>query len=132
VRLSELPAEPGVVVGRHPQLHVLCVLWVLGTVEVLDSAAALSHVLNPLPNHDVCHRLTRLSSGALTLFLDDACKAVGLRGVPDLLLASNTLGPGHRAGVGILVLRRPDTELFLIKDGVHRTPDVRVSRCGVR
>jgi hypothetical protein len=57
---------------------------------------------------------------------------LGLRGVPDLLLASNTLGPGHRAGVGILVLRRPDTELVLLKDDVHRTPDGRVLRCGVR
>jgi exonuclease III len=88
--------------------------------------------------HIVCFQETwadcrgGLSSGALTLFLDDACKAVGLRGVPDLLLASNTLGPGHRAGVGILVLRRPDTELVLLKDDVHRTPDGRVVRCGVR
>jgi hypothetical protein len=62
VRLGGLPAEPGVVVGRHPQLHVPCVLWVSGTVEVLDSAAALSHVqlLSPPPNHDVRHRLTLL------------------------------------------------------------------------
>jgi hypothetical protein len=64
-----------------------------------------------------------LSSGALTLFLDDACKAVGLRGVPDPLLASSTLGPGHRAGVGILELRRLDTEFVLLKDDIHRTPD---------
>jgi hypothetical protein len=70
-----------------------------------------------------------LSSGALKLFLDDACKAVGLRGVPDLLLASNTLGPGYRAGVGILVLRCPDTGLVLIMDEVHSTPDGRVLRC---
>jgi exonuclease III len=87
--------------------------------------------------HIVCFQETwadcrgGLSSGVLTLFLDDACKAVGLRGVPDLLLASNTLGPGHRAGVGILVLRRPDTELVLLEDDIHRTPDGRVLRCGV-
>jgi hypothetical protein len=86
----------------------------------------------------VCFQETRadcrggLSSGSLTLFLDDACKVVGLRGVPDLLLASNTLGPGHRAGVGILVLCRPDTELLLLKGDVHRTPDGRVVRCGIR
>jgi hypothetical protein len=71
------------------------------------------------------------SSGAPTLFLDDACKAVGLPGVPDLLLASNTLGLGPRAGVGILVLRRPDTEFVLLKDDIHRTPDGRYMQCGV-
>jgi hypothetical protein len=44
--------------------------------------------------HIVCFQETWVdcrggpSSGALTLFLDDACKAVGLRGVPELLLAS--------------------------------------------
>jgi hypothetical protein len=73
-----------------------------------------------------------LCSAALTLFLDDACKAVGLRGVPDLLLTSNTLGPGHRAGVGILVLHRPVTELVLLKYDAHSTPDGRVVWCGVR
>jgi hypothetical protein len=32
-----------------------------------------------------------LSTGAQALFLDDAGKSVGFRGVPDLLLASNTM-----------------------------------------
>jgi hypothetical protein len=51
--------------------------------------------------HIVCFQETwadcrgGLSSGVLTLFLDDACKAVGLQVVPDFLLASSTLGPGH-------------------------------------
>jgi hypothetical protein len=72
------------------------------------------------------------SLGALTLFLDDACKAVGLQGAPDLLLASNTLGPGHRAGVGILILRCLYTEFILLKDDIHRTRDGRVVRCGER
>jgi hypothetical protein len=39
-----------------------------------------------------------LSSATLTLLLDAACKVVGLQSVPDLLLAFNALGPGHRAG----------------------------------
>jgi hypothetical protein len=62
VRLGGLPAEQGVVVGRHPQLHVPCILWVSGTVEVLDSAAALSHVqlMSSPPSHDVRHRLMLL------------------------------------------------------------------------
>jgi hypothetical protein len=61
------------------------------------------------------------------LFLDDACKAAGLQRVPDLLLTSNKLGPEHREGVGILVLRRPGTVLVLLKDDVHRM----VWLCGV-
>jgi hypothetical protein len=32
----------------------------------------------------------------------------------------------------ILVLRRPDTELVLLKDDVHSTPDGRIVRCGVQ
>jgi hypothetical protein len=58
----------------------------------------------------------------LTFFLG---KVMGLRGGPDLLYMSNTLMSEHRAGVGILLLRHPDTDLVLPKDDVQRTPDGR-------